>query len=344
MTPADVETCTGAEKLVDLLNQKGLVKLLDVFLTRGTRPVTTEQLMEFTGLSQPTVSRATRTLAEKGIIEMTDDGKQRAFTLDKSHPATQGLRKAHMQLHANVTEIQAASDEYDTDSELHHEGSPFVELFRYPTNVKLLAALLEHPDAELQAAQVARAADVDPATVSNNIDLLCEIGVVTKRDYDWSTDPRYALNQGHAAVEGLLQACDDLTPADDSDQEQHDLLSQITATSESDAESITGGLPLEEIEELLAEMETDHSAIVDADDGVERSLRHQAIPGDRDDYADRYQLQVLAQVVGTTATTAPDTESMSTTRDDSGGRASSEGDDDRSFLQHRSGSSTVISV
>ena len=40
-----------------------------------------------------------------------------------------------------------------------NEGSPFVELFRYPTNGALLSELLRQPDTELTAADIARAAD-----------------------------------------------------------------------------------------------------------------------------------------------------------------------------------------
>jgi DNA-binding transcriptional MocR family regulator len=124
------------------VDQLGLVKLLDVFLGKGAKPLTSSQLEEFTGVNQSTVSRATDQLAAAGIIKTSDEGDAYKYWLNDGHPAVDGLEEAHFELHLQADTIQTASPEFDSehDNEHYHAGSPFVELFRYPTNVKLVAA------------------------------------------------------------------------------------------------------------------------------------------------------------------------------------------------------------
>ncbi|AXR79652.1 hypothetical protein [Natrarchaeobaculum sulfurireducens] len=226
MMPADrVSTDAAITDLERLLGKKGLVQLMDVFLSNETIPVTASDLEDFSGLSQSTVSRGVRELRDYGIIERSEEGSPYLYRLNMDHPAAEGLLEAHHHLHEHVEEIQAASDEFDPKSELFHTGSPFVELFRYPTNVKLLAAMLANPDVGMRAADVARAAEVDKSTVSDNINVLCRIGLITAEMPQWATDPRYSLNREHPAAEGFLGAIDGLqrevedTPSAPADKE-----------------------------------------------------------------------------------------------------------------------------
>lgn len=209
--PADrISTDAATTEFERLLEKKGLVQLMDVFLSNETIPVTASDLEDFSELSQSTVSRRVRELRDYGIVERSEDSSPYLYRLNMDHPAAEGLLEAHHHLHEHVEELQAASDEFDPESKLFHSGSPFVELFRYPTNVKLLAAILANPDIGMRAADVARAAEVDKSTVSDNIEVLCRIRLITAEMPKWATDPRYSLNREHPAADGFLAAIDEL--------------------------------------------------------------------------------------------------------------------------------------
>jgi DNA-binding IclR family transcriptional regulator len=203
-------TSTDTTDFVGLLDQKGSVKLLDVFLNKETIPVTAADLAEMSGMDVSTVYRRVEDLCEAGLVEESEDSNPTLYRLNVDHPAVTGLTEAHGHLYAHLDEIQSASEQFDPESELFHEGSPFVELFRYPTNVQMLAALLRNPEAELSAAELARAADVDRATVGDNVDVLVEVGLAEKLDPEYATGTRYALNREHPAAEGFQRAAEAL--------------------------------------------------------------------------------------------------------------------------------------
>jgi DNA-binding MarR family transcriptional regulator len=200
-----------SKELDELLNQLGLVKLLDVFLGKGAKPLTSSQLEEFTGVNQSTVSRATDQLAAAGIIKTSDEGDAYKYWLNDGHPAVDGLEEAHFELHLQADTIQTASPEFDSehDNEHYHAGSPFVELFRYPTNVKLVAAFLEYPDAQLNGNEIADIAGISPKTAYDNIGLLCKVGLVRVVDHPQDKD-LYTLDKANPASEGFITAYNDL--------------------------------------------------------------------------------------------------------------------------------------
>lgn len=197
-------TDSAISEFKHLLEQKGRVRLMDVFLTNETIPVTRGDLKKFSGMSQPTVSRRVRDLCEYGIIEESEEGSPRLFRLEMDHPAAEGLLNAYKALHDHIEEIQAASEDFKRDSDLFHAGSPFVELFQYPTNVEILAALLERPDASLKAADISRITDLDKSTVYDNIGVLTRIGIVNEVCPDYTRHIRYELDRSHPATDGFL--------------------------------------------------------------------------------------------------------------------------------------------
>lgn len=209
MKPAHgVDRDSAIDEFARLLDTKGSVRLLEVFLSNREIPVTRSDLKKQSGMSQPTVSRTVEDFLEIGIIEESAGDSPKMFRLDMDHPCTAGLTSAYDALYAHVSEIQDASEEFDPDLDHSNEGSPFVELFRYPTNGKILSVLLERPDAELTAAAIARETDVDGSTVGDNIPILVEIGVVEKiigGQYD-----KYQLNRDHSAVDGFRNAVEEL--------------------------------------------------------------------------------------------------------------------------------------
>ena len=180
------------------------VRILDVFLANREIPVTRSALEEQSGMSQPTVSRTVNEFLDIGIIEESEDDSPKMFRLNMEHPSAGGLISAYDALYAHVSEIQAASGEFDPDMDHSNEGSPFVELFRYPTNGEILSVLLGNPDAELKAADIARGTDVDDSTVGDNIPILVRIGVVEM--IERGRHDRYQLNRDHPAVDGFLNA------------------------------------------------------------------------------------------------------------------------------------------
>lgn len=203
-----VRSKTDLERLLD---KKGFVQLLDVFLANEEIPVTRSGLEEFSGLSQPTVYRRVKDLCEMGIVEKSETDSPRMFRLNTDHEAASGLLEAHTALHAHTETIKEASEEYDGDDGQFHTGSPFVELFRYPTNVSILVALLQHPDNRLKAAELARIAGVDRATVGENIQILVDIDIATKNHPSYAANPTYTLNSDHTAVPGFKAVSDSIT-------------------------------------------------------------------------------------------------------------------------------------
>jgi|AntRauMinimDraft_4_1070384.scaffolds.fasta_scaffold02054_3 DNA-binding transcriptional ArsR family regulator len=204
MVPANgVNRDSDMDEFQRLLGKKGSVRVLEVFLGNREIPVTRSGLEKLSGMSQPTVSRTVEEFLEIGIIEESKDDSPKMFRLNMEHPGATGLISAYDALYAHVNEIQEASEEFDPNMAHSNEGSPFVELFRYPTNGALLSELLRQPDTELTAADIARAADVDPSTVGDNIPILVRIGVVDKTES--GRHDQYQLNRGHPAVEGFLK-------------------------------------------------------------------------------------------------------------------------------------------
>lgn len=209
MVPANgVDRDSAIDEFQRLLDKKGSVRVLEVLLGKREMPVTRSGLEKISGMSQPTVSRTVEEFLEIGIIEESEDDDPKMFRLNMEHPAASGLTSAYDALYAHVSEIQESSEDFDPDKNHSNEGSPFVELFRYPTNGALLSAFLRQPDAELTAADIARAVDVDPSTVGDNIPILVRIGVVEKTE-DGQHD-RYQLNQDHSSVDGFLEAVEEL--------------------------------------------------------------------------------------------------------------------------------------
>jgi len=309
MVPANgVDRDSAIDEFQRLLDKKGSVRVLEVLLGKREMPVTRSGLVKISGMSQPTVSRIVEEFLEVGIIEESEDDDPKMFRLNMEHPAAPGLTSAYDALYAHVSKIQEASEEFDPEKGHSNEGSPFVELFRYPTNGALLSALLRQPDAELTAADIARIADVDPATVGDNIPILVRIGVVEKRE-DGSSD-QYKLNRDHPAVDGFLEAVEELhdeegprepTKEDATERTEEtlvDLQSQLSELLEKMREE-----PTEDIEAQAARLEgkvsdpTVAKQVSATDDGSRDDIIGE------DDHLRQYT-QAVAQGDGSTATTA----------------------------------------
>ncbi len=204
-TDASEDTDTDANTeptLATLLSSEGRVRLLDVFLGRGTLPVSRRDLADLAGVHRSTASRRVDAFCEHGLVEvMPESSNPELFRVNTDHPVTEPLREAHARLFNHVDRLQEASDDYDADSDLYVAGSPFVELFRYPANVELLLALLENPNGRLTAADLARTADLDRSAVGDNVDVLVDIGVAERVEERYTSSPRYALADDAPVVE-----------------------------------------------------------------------------------------------------------------------------------------------
>lgn len=198
------------ERFVQLLDKPGLVNLLDTFLTYETFPQTQESLGEFTGLHQGSVSKRVNELVELGIVEEIDGTRPQEYRLNMDYPAAQGLVDTHTELHNYVREIQRASEEFDPDQAESHEGSPFVELFRYRTNVKILSAFLLFPEERFEIKHISNKAGVDQSTVRDNIDVLCRVGIIERIESQLRDTTEYELNSDHPAKDGFLEVIESL--------------------------------------------------------------------------------------------------------------------------------------
>lgn len=195
----------AVQRFVDLLDKPGLVRLLDEFLTSKEFAHTQESLESITDLKQGTVSRRVRELVGLGIVSEIDETAPQQYRLNTEHPAVPGLADAHTELHSHVREIQASSEAYDASEADPNDGSPFVQLFRYPTNVKLLATFLRYPWERFQVGALAEHAGVDRGTAGSNVDLLCEVGIVRRIESRVSDRIEYELDDSHPAKEGFKQ-------------------------------------------------------------------------------------------------------------------------------------------
>jgi predicted transcriptional regulator len=221
MTP-DVGSSSSAavQRFVQLLDKRGLVSLLDTFLTYETLPQTQTSLTELTELDQGTVSRRVNELVDLGIVKKIDDTRPQEYRLDMDHPAAPGLVETHTELHNHVREIHRESEEFDAEQAAPHEGSPFVELFRYPTNVKLLTAFLRYPEERLRVGDISDLTEVDYATVRDNIDILCRVGITQRIESRLRDNTEYVLNNDHPAKDGFqwviesLRSDEPATPVD----------------------------------------------------------------------------------------------------------------------------------
>lgn len=193
------------QRFIELLDKNGLVRLLDVFLTYETIPQNQEGLVTFTGFDQGTISKRVNELVDLGIVTKVDDTHPQEYHLNMDHPTATELVEVHTELQAYVAEIQDESEKFDPKAAGPYDGSPFVELFRYPTNAKLLVALLRNSDARLRVAHIQHEADVDYQTVKDNIDLLCEVGIVKRIEDTYTGDVKYTLNDEHPAKSGFEQ-------------------------------------------------------------------------------------------------------------------------------------------
>ncbi|MEZ3145292.1 helix-turn-helix domain-containing protein [Halobaculum sp. MBLA0143] len=210
----DANSGAGGERdptLTDLLDSPGRVRLLDVFLGRGSLPVSRGDLADLAGVHRSTVSRRLDEFHEYGLVEpVPETSDPELFRVDADHSAVGPLREAHARLFDHVDRLQTASDDYDSDDDLYVAGSPFVELFRSPANVDLFVALLDAPDERLTAAELARAAGVDRSTVEDNVDVLVDIEVARRSEQPFASGPRYGLADDSPVVERFRRAVDAL--------------------------------------------------------------------------------------------------------------------------------------
>lgn len=272
MMPAHgVDRDSAIEEFARLLDKKRSVRILEIFLSNREIPVTSADLEKQSGMSQSSVSRTVNDFLDIGIIEESVDDSPKMFRLDMDHPAAAGLTSAYDALYAHVSDIQDASEEFDPDLDHSNEGSPFVELFRYPTNGEILSVLLGRPDAELKAADIARDTDVDSSTVGDNIPILVKIGVVEKiigGQYD-----KYQLNRDHPAVDGFLNAVEELR--------DHQSPREPTRDDAIDTAENTVAKLQKQIEDLVGEIEANgrgdqSKASLVAEAGSENSQENQA--------------------------------------------------------------------
>lgn len=83
------------------------------------------------------------------------------------------------------------------------EQSAFVRLLETKARVKMLDVLMRHSYAALSQSQIADRANLDQTTVSRNIDVFEDLGVVEVED-GWPTE--YQIDRDSAVVRGLEQA------------------------------------------------------------------------------------------------------------------------------------------
>lgn len=287
-------TDAAVQRFVQLLDKQGLVHLLDVFLTYETFPQTQASLEEFTDLNQSTVSRRVNELADLGIVEKVGGGSPQQFRLNMEYPAAPELLDVHTQLHNHAQEIQNESEAFGSGEGGPREGSPFVELFRYPTNVSLLAAFLRYPEERLRIGDIHNISGVDYQTADNNLDMLARVRVVREIESPVRDTSSYTLNNDHPAKGGF--------------EEMIEALRDDEPTAPADKEEVSAQTGVNRAESIRMKISESLEGVSDAD--FKEHVQGEWT-SDSKDVRETYHLQRLAAEVGDDADLSPPTEQQS---------------------------------
>lgn len=93
------------------------------------------------------------------------------------------------------------------DDESYPENAPLVHVFGASGKVKIITALLSECDRDLNVSDIADIGDVARSTVYENIDDLCEMGVVVKTR-KVGGGPMYQINAENEMVEYIAEVRD----------------------------------------------------------------------------------------------------------------------------------------
>jgi DNA-binding MarR family transcriptional regulator len=194
----------AAPPLAQLLETEGQVRMLEIFLTRDSLWITSEELAEYAAIDQSTVSRNRATLQRADLVEARGSNPTE-YRLNADSAAAQYLREVHSVLADKTQEIQAMfGDDLEVEIGDMTSGSPFVLLFSQPSRVALLDAMLSRGSLWATRERLAELTDVDQSTVKRHLDPLQEVGLVTKRDGSWPYE--YRLARGLDIVDALEEA------------------------------------------------------------------------------------------------------------------------------------------
>lgn len=98
----------------------------------------------------------------------------------------------------------------DTHEERYTDLSPFVRLLGTKGRVQILDALINKPDRELTASEIAELTDTSPSTISRNIGDLIKLEMVVKHESE-SGPARYRINTESEIVQTLVRFHIDLS-------------------------------------------------------------------------------------------------------------------------------------
>ena len=102
------------------------------------------------------------------------------------------------------TEIKADGRE---NGGSYPKNAPLVQVFGASGKVKIISALLSEHDRDLNVSDIADIGDVARSTVYENIDDLCEMGVVVKTR-EVAGGPMYQINTENEMVEHIREVRD----------------------------------------------------------------------------------------------------------------------------------------
>ena len=118
---------------------------------------------------------------------------------------TQLLYSAPLQ-HRSVMSTEIKRDGREND-ESYPENAPLVHVFGASGKVKIISALLSERDRDLNVSDIADIGDVARSTVYENIDDLCEMGVVVKTR-EVGGGPMYQINSENEMVDHISEVRD----------------------------------------------------------------------------------------------------------------------------------------
>lgn len=188
----------AAPPLVELLETKGQVKVLDVFLTRGALWLTESRLAELAGVDQSTVNRNIATLQMANLVE--NRGSQPTeYRINEDNEFAAPLREFHLALMDHTRELQEVTAD-DSDAELSEftDGSAFVALFQDTARVKLIDALLTRGSLWATRERLAELAEVHPTTLDRHLDVLRAVGLVEEKEDAWPQEFRLPTDEALA--------------------------------------------------------------------------------------------------------------------------------------------------
>ena len=179
---ADATPYVAGSSLVRLFGSPGRTRIVEAFLSKRGAELTGAEVAKLAGVDRSTVSRNIDVLIELGLVERRESSSADLYRIDADNSVVRALADARRALLGAISEVEPTDDESESDEgtepEAYVDRSGLVRLLGTPGRTKMMAVFLGTREAELTGAEIAKFAGIDKSTVSRNIDVLVQLGII----------------------------------------------------------------------------------------------------------------------------------------------------------------------